>query len=228
MLAGAVCAQTDFNYPKARKADQTDEYHGVKVADPYRWLEDADSPESREWIDAENKITNAYLSTIPQRDKLKARLTELWNYEKFGMPFKVGTHYIYTRNDGLQNQSVWYITDSISDPGKVFFDPNKLAADGTAALSGSSFTYDGKLWAYGVAVAGSDRTEWRVMEVDTGKMLPDTLSPNRQGSVSWLHDNSGFFYSRFPELKSGTELKGNTFDQRNLALQTEHTARASS
>ena len=214
LLAGAVCAQTDFNYPKARKADQTDEYHGVKVADPYRWLEDADSPESREWIEAENKITNAYLSTIPQRDKIRARLTELWNYEKFGMPFKVGKHYIYTRNDGLQNQSVWYITDSLSDPGKVFFDPNKLAADGTAALSGSSFTYDGKLWAYGVAVAGSDRTEWRVMEVDTGKMLPDTLSPNRQGSVSWLHDNSGFFYSRFPELKSGTELKGNTFDQK--------------
>ena len=131
-LAGHLTAQTAFDYPKPRKADQTDEYHGVKVADPYRWLEDADSPETRQWIDAENKITSAYLSSIPQREAIKGRLTELWNYEKFGMPFKVGKHYIYTRNDGLQNQSVWYFTDSLTEPGKVFFDPNKLAADGTA------------------------------------------------------------------------------------------------
>jgi prolyl oligopeptidase len=214
LFGGQLAAQSGFDYPKPRKADQVDDYHGVKVADPYRWLEDADSPESRAWIDAENKITSSYLASIPQRDKIKERLTELWNYEKFGIPFKVGKHYIYTRNDGLQNQSVWYITDSLSDPGRVFFDPNKLAADGTAALSGSSFSDDGKLWAYGVAVAGSDRTEWKVMDVDTGKLLADTLSPNRQGGVSWLRDNSGFFYSRFPEIQSGTELKGNTFNQK--------------
>jgi prolyl oligopeptidase len=214
LFGGQLAAQSDFDYPKPRKADQVDDYHGVKVADPYRWLEDADSPESRAWIEAENKITSACLASIPQRDKIKERLTELWNYEKFGVPFKVGKHYIYTRNDGLQNQSVWYITDSLSDPGRVFFDPNKLAADGTAALSGSSFSDDGKLWAYGVAVAGSDRTEWKVMEVETGKLLADTLSPNRQGGVSWLRDNSGFFYSRFPEIQSGTELKGNTFNQK--------------
>jgi prolyl oligopeptidase len=214
LLISSVSAQNAFDYPKPRKADQVDDYHGVKVADPYRWLEDADSPESRAWIDAENKITNAYLSSIPQRDAIKARLTELWNYERFGTPFKVGKHYLYTKNDGLQNQSVWYITDSLSDPGRVFFDPNKLAADGTAALSGSSFTDDGKLWAYGVAVAGSDRTEWKVMDVDTGKLLSDGLSPNRQGGVSWLHDNSGFFYNRFPQLQGGTELKGNTFNQK--------------
>jgi prolyl oligopeptidase len=207
LAASSVPAQSRIEYPKARTVDQFDDYHGVKVPDPYRWLEDSKSPEAQAWIEAQNRITDAYLRSIPERDKIKDRLTELWNYERFGMPFKVGNKYIYSKNDGLQNQSVWYITESLDDPGRVFFDPNKLSADGTAALSGSSFTEDGKLWAYGVAIAGSDRTEWKVMEVDTGRHLPDTLRPNRQGGVSWLKDNSGFFYNRFPEPEAGAELK---------------------
>jgi prolyl oligopeptidase len=205
LLFTNLAAQTALDYPKPKKISQVDDYHGTKVNDPYRWMEDSKSPDLQSWIEAENKITGAYLDGIPQRDQIKARLTELWNYERYSAPSKVGNKYIYTKNDGLQNQSVLYITDSINDPGKVFFDPNKLTADGTAALSGSSFTDDGKLWAYGVAIAGSDRTEWKVMNVETGELLPDTLRPNRQGGVSWLNDNSGFFYNRFPDAVAGAE-----------------------
>ena len=214
LLVSISAAQNGFDYPKPRKADQTDDYHGTKVADPYRWMEETDSEETKSWIAAQNRITDAYLATIPEREKIKARLTQLWNYERYSSPTKVGNYYIYSKNDGLQNQSVLYKATSIDDPGKVFFDPNKLSADGTAALGGSSFTDDGKLWAYGVAVAGSDRTEWKVMDTTTGQHLPDTLSPNRQGGISWLKDNSGFFYSSYPAVEKGSELKGNTFFQK--------------
>ena len=145
LLTGSAAAQT-YNYPQAKKVEQVDDYHGTKVSDPYRWLEDTESAESRAWIDAENALTNSYLETItPQRQMIKDRLTKLWNYEKYSAPIKVGNFYIYYKNDGLQNQSVIYIADSITDPGRVFFDPNKLTADGTAALNGSSFTDGGKL-----------------------------------------------------------------------------------
>ncbi len=213
-LVSSVPAQKKFDYPKPRKSDQVDDYHGTKVADPYRWMEEGDSADTKSWIEAQNKLTGSYLATIPERATIKSRLTELWNYERFSAPSKIGIKYIYSKNDGLQNQSVLYIADSINDPGRVFFDPNKLSADGTAALGGSSFTEDGKLWAYGVAVAGSDRTDWKIMEVETGKYLTDTLKPNRQGGVSWLIDNSGFYYSRFPDVQAGGELKGNTFNQK--------------
>lgn len=207
VLVLTIPAQKGFEYPKARKADQVDDFHGVKVADPYRWMEDTGSAETQSWIEAQNKLTNSYFETIPQRARIRERLTELWNYERISAPAKIGKRYIYTRNDGLQNQSVLYITDSINDPGKVFFDPNKLSSDGTAALSGSSFTEDGKLWAYGVARSGSDRTEWRIMNVETGEHLSDTLPPNRQGGVAWLADNSGFFYQRYPAPEAGAELR---------------------
>ena len=208
-LAAGVPAQSKFEYPKPRRAEQVDDYHGVKVPDPYRWMEETNSPETQAWIEAQNKLTNAYLATIPERDQIRKRLTEIWNYERISAPSKVTEgFYIYTRNDGLQNQSVLYRASSIKDEGKVFFDPNKLSEDGTAALSGSRFTDDGKLWAYGVARSGSDRTEWRIMNTATGEHLPDTLRPNRQGGVSWLTDNSGFFYNRFPDAKAGAELRG--------------------
>lgn len=213
-VSSFTLAQGTYDYPKPRKGDQVDDYHGTKVADPYRWMEETDSAETKAWIDSENKLTNAYLATIPEREKIKTRLTELWNYERFSAPTKIGNYYIYSKNDGLQNQSVLYKATSINDPGSVFFDPNKLSTDGTAALSGSSFTDDGKLWAYGVAIAGSDRTEWKVMDVATGKLLTDTLRPNRQGGVSWLKDNSGFYYSSYAPVEAGQELKTNTFFQK--------------
>ncbi|MEO7672670.1 MAG: prolyl oligopeptidase family serine peptidase [Pyrinomonadaceae bacterium] len=215
LVGASVPAQTRFEYPKARKAVQVDDFHGTKVSDPYRWMEDAPlNADTQAWIEAQNNLTNSYLATIPEREKIKARLTELWNYERFSSPSKVGSKYIYSKNDGLQNQSVLYIADSISDRGRVFFDPNKLTTDGTAALSGSSFTDDGKLWAYGVAKSGSDRTEWRVMNVETGEYLSDTLSPNRQGGISWLNDNSGFYYSSYPPAEKGQELKTTTYFQK--------------
>lgn len=206
-LVSMAPAQTGWKYPEARRSNQVDDYHGTKVYDPYRWMEETGSAETQAWIEAQNKLTDSYLGTITEREKIKTRLTEIWNYERISAPSRIGKRYLYSRNDGLQNQSVLYISDSINDPGRVFFDPNKLSADGTAALSGSSFTEDGKLWAYGIAKSGSDRTEWKVMNVETGEHLADTLRPNRQGGVSWLRDNSGFFYNRFPDAQQGAELK---------------------
>lgn len=214
LLSVPAQAQQPIRYPAARQVEQIDDYHGVKVQDPYRWLEETESAEAEQWIAAENRLTNAHLATIAERDAIRRRLTALWNYERYSAPTKVGPNYVYTRNDGLQNQSVWYLATSISDSGRVFFDPNTLSDDGTAALSGSAFTDDGALWAYGVARSGSDRTEWRVMNVATGEHLPDQLRPNRQGGVSWLKDNSGFFYSRFPDAQDGAELKDQTFFQK--------------
>ncbi|MFN0139433.1 MAG: prolyl oligopeptidase family serine peptidase [Pyrinomonadaceae bacterium] len=210
LWVSTVAAQNgSFNYPTPRRGNQVDDYHGVKVADPYRWMEDTESAEMRQWIEDQNKITFDYLGKISQRETIKNRLTEIWNYERYSAPSKIADgFYIYSKNDGLQNQSVLYRSSSINDQGAVFFDPNKLRADGTAALGGSSFSDDGKLWAYSVSQAGSDRTEWFVMDAATGKLLPDTLAPNRQGGVSWLKDNSGFFYSRFPDAGAGAELKG--------------------
>ncbi len=213
-LTSAVPAQK-FDYPKPRRSDQVDNFHGTSVADPYRWMEDTETAEMKSWIEAENKITDAYIQAIPQRAKIKERLTELTNYERFGAPAKIADgFYIYTKNDGLQNQSVWYRAKSIDDPGTVFFDPNKLRADGTAALNGSNFTDDGKLWAYGVSEAGSDRTTWRVRNTVTGEDLPDTLAPNRQGVSAWLKDNSGFYYSSYAPVKKGEELKQTTLFQK--------------
>jgi prolyl oligopeptidase len=212
--AVSIFAQTKINYPQSKTVDQTDDYHGVKVADPYRWLENSDSEETRAWVEAQIKVTNAYLNQIPERAKIKARLTELWNYEKFSAPFKRGNYYFYYKNDGLQNQSVLYIADSINDAGRVLLDPNKLSKDGTVSLNGTSFTDDGKLMAYGLASAGSDRTEWHVMDVATGKDLADVLKPNRQGGISWTKDGKGFFYSRFPETSQSTALRAQTFNQK--------------
>ncbi len=197
-----------FQYPQPRRADQTDDFHGVKVADPYRWMEDTESAETRQWIDAENKLTQSYISGIPQREAIKNRLTEIWNYERYSAPSKITNgFYIYSKNDGLQNQSVLYRASSINDPGTVFFDPNKIRDDGTAALNGSNFTDDGKLWAYGVAQAGSDRTEWHIRDTATGKDLPDTLAPNRNGFDAWTKDDSGFYYSSYAQTEKGAELK---------------------
>lgn len=208
MLFSSVPAQTAIKYPKAKKVDQVDDYHGTKVQDPYRWMEETGSKDTQDWINEQVAFTQSYLDTIPERAKIRERLTEIWNYERVSAPSKVAEgFYLYSRNDGLQNQSVLYRAKSKEDAGSVFFDPNKLSTDGTAALSGSSFTDDGKLWAYGVSLSGSDRTEWRIMNTETGEHLSDKLPPNRQGGVAWLTDNSGFFYQRYPAPESGSELR---------------------
>ncbi len=178
-----------------------DAFFGVKVADPYRWLEDSDSAETRAWIDAENKVTFDYLSTIPERAAIKARLTKLWDYERFGTPSREGSWYIFARNSGLQPQAVIYKTRALSAAPEVLIDPNTLSKDGTVALGSISFTDDGRYMAYSLAASGSDWLEWRVRDVATAKDLPDLVKWSKFSGASWLKDGSGFYYSRYDEPK---------------------------
>ena len=214
VLMTTGCATTRFVYPDARMGDVVDDYHGTKVADPYRWLEDPDSSESRKWIEAENKITFAYLKSIPERDAIKERLTELWNYEKFGMPSKRGGRYVFTKNDGLQNQSVLYTVKSLDDTPRVLFDPNTLSSDGTVALSGRSVSEDGRYLAYGLSTSGSDWQEWRVRDIETGRDLDDLIKWVKFSGASWDHDSKGFYYSRYDEPEGGGELKSANYFQK--------------
>jgi len=193
-------------YPAAKKAEQVDDYHGTKVADPYRWLEDLDSAETKAWVEAQNKLTNSYLAEIPARKQIKERLTKLWNYERYGIPFREGSRYFYTRNDGLQNQSVLYTVADLSDEPRVLLDPNKLSTDGTVALAGTAISRDGKLMAYGLSASGSDWSEWRVRNVETGQDLSDTVKWVKFSGASWTPDGKGFFYSRYDEPKTGAQL----------------------
>ncbi|TLY45848.1 MAG: S9 family peptidase [Gemmatimonadetes bacterium] len=191
-------AQT-LQYPSARKSDVVDDYHGTKVADPYRWLEDPDSPESRSWIEAENRLTNAYLADVPARGRIRDRLTKLWNYPKFGAPFRKAGRYFFFKNDGLQNQSVLYKQASLSANPETLLDPNLLSEDGTVALSSLAVSDDGRLLAYGTAASGSDWEEFRVRDVATGQDRPDHLKWIKFSGASWTKDGAGFFYSRYPE-----------------------------
>ena len=202
-----------LTYPTARKSDQVDDYHGVKVADPYRWLEDLDSEETRNWVEAENKLTSSFLNDIPARAKIRERLTRLWNYERFGVPFREGKNYFYTRNSGLQNQSVLYRVTSLDGQPTLLLDPNTLSTDGTVALSGSAVSNDGKLLAYSLSASGSDWQEWKVRDVSTGKDLSDNIKWVKFSGASWSADNQGFFYSRYDEPKSDS-LKGTNYFQK--------------
>ena len=200
-------------YPPARKSDQVDDYHGIKVLDPYRWLEDLDSDETRSWVEAENKLSFSYLEAIPARATIKNRLTKLWNYEKYGVPFKEGNRYFYTRNSGLQNQSVLYTVTSLEAPPQLLLDPNSLSADGTVALSGMQLSNGGKLLAYSLSASGSDWQEWKVRDVETGKDLSDHLKWVKFSGASWTKDNSGFFYNRYDEPKSDVLKTVNYFQK---------------
>ncbi|HEX8535939.1 MAG TPA: prolyl oligopeptidase family serine peptidase, partial [Cystobacter sp.] len=191
-----------------------DDYHGTKVADPYRWLENPDSPESRQWIEAENQLTFGYLEKIPLRARLKQRMTELWDYERFSVPWKQGSRYFFFRNDGLQSQSVLYTADALTAEPRVLLDPNTLSADGTVALAGQEITEDGHLLAYGVATAGSDWKELRVRDVRTGKDLPDIIKWVKFSDASWTRDGKGFFYSRYDEPKTSEALSGANYYQK--------------
>jgi prolyl oligopeptidase len=208
-----VNQQMTFNYPKARKSDQVDDYHGVKVADPYRWLEDLDSEETRAWVEAQNKLSFGFLGDIPARSALKDRLTKLWNYEKYGAPFKEGSRYFYTRNSGLQNQAVLYTVSSLDAQPQLVLDPNTLSTDGTVALSGTQVSPDGKLLAYSLSASGSDWQEWKVRDVATGKDLSDHLKWVKFSGASWSRDGKGFFYSRYDEPK-GDSLRGTNYFQK--------------
>jgi prolyl oligopeptidase len=214
LLAGTAQQMIKSNsYPAARKSDQVDDYHGVKVADPYRWLEDLDSAETRAWVEAENKLTFGFLESIPARTTIKERLTKLWNYEKYGIPFKEGNRYFYTRNSGLQNQAVLYTVTSLDAEPQMVLDPNTLSADGTVAVSGLQVSPDGKLLAYSLSASGSDWQEWKVRDVATSKDLSDDLKWVKFSGVSWTRDGKGFFYSRYDEPKAEA-LKGTNYFQK--------------
>lgn len=196
-----------LTYPTTRQADQVDDYHGTNVADPYRWLEDPDSEETKAWVDAQNKVTFGYLEDIPQRESLKQRITQLWNYEKYGIPDKEGNRYFYFKNDGLQNQSVLYTLTSLDGEPRLLIDPNTLSEDGTIALSGAAISDDGNRMAYGLSTSGSDWQEWKVRDVETGDDLSDHLKWVKFSGASWTTDNQGFFYSRYDEPNDATKLE---------------------
>jgi len=191
-----VVAQQRIQYPQTRTSTQVDTYFGTQVADPYRWLEDDRSAEAAQWVEAQNKVTYAYLDAIPYRKAVRTRLERLYNYAKFGAPFRKGSNYIFSKNDGLQNQSVLYIQRGLKGVPEVLIDPNKFSADGTSRLAGFSLSKDGKYAAYGISVGGSDWTEFRVMEVATRKQLPDVIRWAKFTGAAWQGD--GFYYSRYP------------------------------
>src|SRR3984885_4953146 len=210
-LATLVCvpssgAEPTLAYPPAPRGTVVDEYFGTKVADPYRWLEDLDSPATRSWVKAEGELTTAYLASIPAHHELRARLAILNNFEKFGIPFHEGGRYFFTRNTGLQNQSVLFTAANLADSPQVALDPNTLSSDGTLAVVGYVASRDGNLLAYGVSVSGSDWTEWRIRDLRTGKDLPDVLRYSKYYEPVFSHDGTGLYYSAFPAPPAGAEL----------------------
>jgi prolyl oligopeptidase len=202
-----------LKYPAAPRSDVADLYHGTRVADPYRPLEDPDSAETRAWVEAENKLTFDYIRSAPQHAKIRARLSELWNYPRYSVPQREGSRYFYTKNDGLQNQAVLYRQESAGGAASVVLDPNTLSPDGTIALASQAYSRDGRILAYGLSSGGSDRQEIRVRDVETGRNYPEVLRWCKFASVAWRHDGSGFFYDRFPEPGSVPREDENNFNR---------------
>ena len=210
LIPVALFAQ--LKYPDTKKENVVDDYNGVKVEDPYRWLEDDNSGQTKAWVQEENKITFDYLSKIPYRDKIKKRIEEMWNYPKYGAPFQKNEYYYFQKNDGLQNQSVWYQQKGLAGKPEVFIDPNKLSDDGTVSLGGVNLSLKGKYAGYTIQKSGSDWQECYVMEVATKKLLSDKLNWLKFTGLSWKGDD-GFYYSRFPEPKEEDSLKGKNTNQ---------------
>jgi prolyl oligopeptidase len=193
-----------LKYPFTRKAEQVDDYHGIKVADPYRWLEDDMSAETLAWVTAQNRITFSYLDQIPYRSQLKQRLLELYNYPKYSVPSRSGTHYFWSKNDGLQNQSVLYVQDGLEGTPRVLIDPNQLSPDGTVRLVAGESSRDGRYFAYYLSSGGSDWLEARVLEIATGNVLDDRLHWLKVTGLAWF--GGGFFYSRYDAPQDGHDL----------------------
>jgi prolyl oligopeptidase len=206
--------QNLLNYPQTRQSDIVDNYHGTAVPDPYRWLEDPESEETKAWVEAQNKVTFSYLETIPETQLIKDRLTQLWNYEKYGTPFKKDRRYFYFKNDGLQNQSVLYVLECLDGEPRVLLDPNTLSEDGTVALSGIAISENARYMAYGLSRSGSDWQEWHVLEIDRGEDLSDRLKWIKFSGASWTHDHLGFFYSRYDEPDEKTQFESVNYYQK--------------
>ena len=202
-----------MTYPNTRTSDVTDNYHGHSVADPYRWLEDTESDETGVWIKAQNTLTKNYLTSLPDREAMRAKLQRFWNYERFGLPRKKGDHYFYSHNDGLQDHSILYTAESLDAEKRILIDPNSLSEDGTVALAGTVVSDDGSMIAYGLADGGSDWRTWKVRNVKTGEDLKDVVQWVKFSSIAWKPDSSGFYYGRYQEPRAGEELLGTNENQ---------------
>jgi len=201
----------ELSYPAARQVDQTDDYFGTTVNDPYRWMEDVDSAELKVWIDAENELTQRYLAQIPVRKTMQRRLLELINFERYTAPSRRGARYFYSHNSGLQNQNVLYWQEGLDGEPRVLLDPNTFSEDGTVAISGISITDDGLLAAYSITDAGSDWLKWHVRNVTTGEDLPDVVEWSKFSGASWLKDGSGFFYQGYDAPEADAFKAANYF-----------------
>ncbi len=196
-----------LDYPESKTVEQVDLLHGVEVPDPYRWLEDSGSDDTKAWIEAQNQLSAAYLSALPGRQAIEDRMIKLWDYEKFGIPVRHGKKYFYSHNTGLQNQNVIFTMEGLDSEPSVILDPNTLSEDGTVALTSWEVSPDGRFIAYGLSTGGSDWQEWRVRDTATGEDLADHLKWIKFSSVSWNSDSSGFYYSRYPEPSDGNLMQ---------------------
>lgn len=206
----------EISYPKTEKVKQVDTYHGVKVDDPYRWLEEdvRESERVADWVKAQTEVTGSYLNSLPERKIIQKRLEELWNFEKFGAPFKAGGRYYFNKNDGLQNQYVLYMMESLDAEPEVLIDPNTWSKDGTVALDNTSFSDDGKYVAYGIQESGSDWKTWRVMEIESRKVLHDKIEWVKFSECVWTKDSKGFFYGRYEQPKEGEAFQSLNLGQK--------------
>jgi prolyl oligopeptidase len=198
-LAPIEVQTVELTYPQARRGSTVDVYHGIEVPDPYRWLEDADSQETQSWVAKQNKLTSDFLAAVPVREKIKTRLTDLLNYPRYSTPYKRGGRYFFWKNDGLQNQSVLFFQQTLDRQPTVVINPNLLSKDGTVAVSTTAVSEDGTLLAYAVSRSGSDRQEIKIRTIDSREDYEETLQWCRFTSIAWKHDNTGFFYNRFPD-----------------------------
>ncbi len=194
---------TQLVYPLTTRVHVTDDYNGSKVEDPYRWLENLDSQATKDWVIAQNKVSQPRLEAIPHRAWVKQRLTQLWNYERFDVPVKEGGRYFFLHNDGKQNQSALLVADKLDSPGRVLFDPNTVREDATVALSDFTPSPKGDVVAYALSDGGTDWQIWRFRQVRDGVDVPDTLRFTKFWGVSWARDGSGVYYSRYPALPNG-------------------------
>ena len=199
-----ISSQTKYDYPKPMKVDHTDDYFGTSVSDPYLWMEEMQSEEVKNWVREENQTTEIYLTKIPFRDKIRERITELWNYPRYSAPFQAGDYYFFSKNDGLQNQSVLYRQRGLNGDPEIFLDPNKLSDSGTVSIGGTSVSWDNKYFAYSINRAGSDWAEIYVMDIETKEKLKDSLNWVKFSGINWHGD--GFYYNRYDEL-IGDKLK---------------------
>ena len=202
----APAARAGLRYPVARTGDVVDNHHGVAVPDPYRWLEDMGSAETRQWVMAENALTDGYLAGLPGRAALRQRITEVVRHEAFGIPVRRGARYFWTHNDGTQDQPVVFTAAALDGKPTVLLDPSAISTDGSLAFAGLAFAERGDRIAYGLSIGGGDWQTWRVRDVATAKDLPDELGHIKYYTPAFTRDGTGIYYSRFPAPPPGKEL----------------------